>query len=157
MAFSPQFLPLRALLLYAPAFFLSPNPVRLLTAILLFLHPSHHLPLLPCRLPLLSPLLCQPLPRCFPYCPALIILWSCRSPWSKTAVLFSRLEWHGTRLGKSPEHLISLPSRFRNPYDLILTRVSCVYPFLLELCLWRCGRKGRTGIRSRHADATRSV
>jgi hypothetical protein len=154
-------------LLTTSGFFLLPNCFRLLTTALFFFHLSYRLPLLVCDLPLAScllgqqpprkflalscrislpsPLLCQPLPRGFPYDPALVVLRHCRPPRAPTPGLFSRLERHEANFRESPEHLISLPTRRWSQRYLLMARVSRVYPLLLFLCLW-CGGWKRTAV-----------
>jgi hypothetical protein len=121
------------LVLAAAVLVLLPDHLRLLTTTLFF-HPSYRLSLLPCDLPLAScllgqqpprrflqelpctllhssPFLCQPMPRGFPYDPALVVLRHCQPPRAPTPGLFSPLERHEAKFRESPEHLISLPSR----------------------------------------------
>jgi hypothetical protein len=140
-------------LLTTAGFSVLPNRLRLLTTDLFLLHPSYRLSLLPCSLPLSSPLFCQPLPRGFPYDPALDILWSCRPAGVLAPALFWRLERHETIFHMIPKHLVSLHSHPWSRYGPFATRVCCVYPSSLGLCLWRSGWK-TAGLRCRHAEAT---
>ena len=91
---SSCFFPLQVhlLVLTAAFFFLLPNYFRLFATLLFFLLKSQSQLLLSNRLSFAFPLLCQPMPRRFPYGSALLISRSCHCLLPLCPALFPRLD-----------------------------------------------------------------